>query len=116
MARFRLSVIKVDKLRSAHLKFLIIILSFTLICVPMVAALRNSLIRTPLRAVWDVAGYQTETLIWPASTAKKTVLVFIPGNPGLVEYYTSFLQGIYQAIASPSFEIIGGKNSTFTLL
>lgn len=75
----------------------------------MVAALRNSLLRTPLRAVWDVAGYQTETLLWPASTKEKTVLLFIPGNPGLVEYYTGFLQGIYEKVASTSLEIIGGN-------
>ncbi|KAI7889701.1 uncharacterized protein EV154DRAFT_513811 [Mucor mucedo] len=74
----------------------------------MTPILRNSLLRTPLRAVWDVAGYQTETLLWPASASKpKTILLFIPGNPGLVEYYTSFLEGIYQAIPSPAFEIIG---------
>jgi hypothetical protein len=75
--------------------------------------IKNSLLGTPLRAVWEVAGYQTETLLWPAapSATKKTILVFIPGNPGLVEYYTSFLQGIYRAISSPSFEIIGGKYS-----
>lgn len=73
----------------------------------MVPALRNSLLRTPLRAVWDVAGYQTETLLWPASTKEKTILLFIPGNPGLVEYYTRFLQGIYEKVASTSLEIIG---------
>ncbi|GAA5806883.1 hypothetical protein MFLAVUS_000231 [Mucor flavus] len=73
----------------------------------MVFIVKNSLLRTPLRAVWEVAGYQTETLLWPATTQKKTILLFIPGNPGLVEYYTSFLQGIHEAIASPSFEIIG---------
>lgn len=84
----------------------------------MVAILKNSLLRTPLRAVWDVAGYQTETLLWPASTSKKTILLFIPGNPGLVEYYTGFLQGIYKAVASPSFEVIGGNaiHNTRTLL
>jgi hypothetical protein len=75
----------------------------------MATLVKNSLLRTPLRAVWEVSGYETETLIWPAATQAKTILLFIPGNPGLVEYYTSFLQGIHKSLASPSFEIIGGK-------
>ncbi|CEP08271.1 hypothetical protein [Parasitella parasitica] len=73
----------------------------------MQALMRNSLICSPLRAVWEVSGYQTETLLWPASAKAKTILLFIPGNPGLVEYYTSFLQGVHCKINSPSFEIIG---------
>lgn len=78
----------------------------------MAALAKNSLLRNPLRAVWDVSGYPTETLLWPATNIekRKTILFFIPGNPGLVEYYTSFLQGIHKTISSPSFEIIGGKS------
>lgn len=75
----------------------------------MATLVKNPLLRTPLRAVWEVSDYQTETLIWPATSRAKTILLFIPGNPGLVEYYTSFLQGIHKALASPSFEIVGGK-------
>jgi hypothetical protein len=82
----------------------------------MASLVKNSLLRTPLRAVWDVSGYQTETLIWPATTRAKTILLFIPGNPGLVEYYTSFLQGIHKALDSPSFEIIGGKKQIVIVL
>ncbi|KAF1805076.1 hypothetical protein FB192DRAFT_1361017 [Mucor lusitanicus] len=73
----------------------------------MQALMKNSVLCTPLRAVWEVAGYQTETLLWPASSKAKTVLLFIPGNPGLVEYYTSFLQGIHSKMDASSFEIIG---------
>ncbi|KAI7899391.1 uncharacterized protein BX663DRAFT_489278 [Cokeromyces recurvatus] len=74
----------------------------------MATLVKKSLLQTPLRAVWEVSGYQTETLLWPATSAKaKTILFFIPGNPGLVEYYTSFLQGIYKTLNHPSFEIIG---------
>ncbi|CAO3674135.1 unnamed protein product [Rhizopus microsporus] len=52
-----------------------------------------STVRYPLRAVWDVKGYPTETLLWPAkNNTNKTVLFFIPGNPGLVEYYAPFLR------------------------
>ncbi|KAI8982153.1 hypothetical protein BDF20DRAFT_818806 [Mycotypha africana] len=77
----------------------------------MTTLLRSSLLQNTLRTVWDVAGYPTETLLWPATqcTDKKTILLFIPGNPGLVEYYTSFLHGLHKLVASPSFEIIGGN-------
>lgn len=75
----------------------------------MQALMKNSVLCTPLRAVWEVSGYQTETLLWPSSNRAKTILLFIPGNPGLVEYYTSFLQGIHSKIGSSSFEIIGGN-------
>ncbi|KAI9485218.1 MAG: hypothetical protein EXX96DRAFT_544299 [Benjaminiella poitrasii] len=76
----------------------------------MATLIKNSLLRTPLRAVWEVSGYQTETLLWPSispANKNKTILLFIPGNPGLVEYYTSFLQGIYKTVNYHSFEIIG---------
>ncbi|KAI8079511.1 uncharacterized protein B0P05DRAFT_469724 [Gilbertella persicaria] len=78
----------------------------------MASFIKNSVMRTPLRAVWEVSGCQTETLLWPAKATKnKTILVFIPGNPGLVEYYTSFLERVHTSVASPSFEIIGGVYS-----
>ncbi|KAI8347209.1 hypothetical protein EDC96DRAFT_521223 [Choanephora cucurbitarum] len=69
--------------------------------------IRNSAIRRPLRTIYEISGYPTETLLWPASATKnKTILMFIPGNPGLVDYYTSFLEGIYTSVASSSLEII----------
>ncbi|KAI8379012.1 hypothetical protein BD560DRAFT_389287 [Blakeslea trispora] len=69
--------------------------------------IKNSAVRRPLRTIYEISGYPTETLLWPASVNKnKTILMFIPGNPGLVEYYTSFLEGIYSSVASPSLEII----------
>ncbi|KAI8988846.1 hypothetical protein BDB01DRAFT_783347 [Pilobolus umbonatus] len=51
----------------------------------------------PIRHAWKVAGFPTETLLWPVST-RKTVLFFIPGNPGLVEYYTPFLHSIHTSL------------------
>lgn len=106
------------KSTSSNYFFFFLFLSYLVFwsCVPMVSIVKNSLLRTPLRAVWEVAGYQTETLLWPATTQKKTILLFIPGNPGLVEYYTSFLQDIHEAVASPSFEIIGGTYYLLYLL
>ncbi|KAI9030027.1 hypothetical protein CLU79DRAFT_733745 [Phycomyces nitens] len=65
---------------------------------------------TPLRAVWNVNNDPTETLWWPVKESSKNdykiVLFFIPGNPGLVEYYTQFLEDIYQATES-KLEIYG---------
>ncbi|CDH53121.1 upf0554 protein c2orf43 homolog [Lichtheimia corymbifera JMRC:FSU:9682] len=59
---------------------------------------------TPLRANWQVAGHLTNTLWWPAREETTTVLLFIPGNPGLIEYYAEFLECIH-AQASPNLEI-----------
>ncbi|CAO3699892.1 unnamed protein product [Rhizopus stolonifer] len=64
--------------------------------------------RFPLRAIWDIRGYPTESLLWPAKKQEnKTILFFIPGNPGLVEYYTPFFQSIYEKLQYPHLGIIG---------
>ncbi|KAI8074911.1 hypothetical protein BC940DRAFT_230494 [Gongronella butleri] len=70
--------------------------------------MRAQTFSTPLRTVWNVASHPTESLWWPAKSTQqpKTVLFFVCGNPGLVEYYTSFLQAIHQA-AKPTLEIVG---------
>lgn len=62
---------------------------------------------TPLRGDWQVAGHLTNTLWWPARENPTTVLLFIPGNPGLVEYYAEFLERIH-CQASPNLEIFAG--------
>ncbi|KAF7725788.1 hypothetical protein EC973_009405 [Apophysomyces ossiformis] len=63
---------------------------------------------TPKRFMWDVASQMTETLHWPTRTngQPKTILFFIPGNPGIVTYYKEFLEEIYQKSAR-SLEIYG---------
>ncbi|CDH56476.1 hypothetical protein RO3G_13677 [Lichtheimia corymbifera JMRC:FSU:9682] len=69
--------------------------------------MRPDAISTPLRSDWDVAGHPTCTLWWPARSQKaETVILFIPGNPGLIDYYTEFLEKVYQQ-ASPNVEIFG---------
>ncbi|KAI9275965.1 hypothetical protein BDA99DRAFT_431178 [Phascolomyces articulosus] len=78
-----------------------------------------SQLKTPLRSYWSVAGNDTETLWWPVSTnqqqqeqepsKKKKILLFIPGNPGLVEYYTDFLEEIHHNVPFP-LEIFGVSN------
>ena len=69
-------------------------------------------LKTPLRSYWSVAGNDTETLWWPVkqnvSNEKKKILFFIPGNPGLVEYYTDFLEEIHRNVTFP-LEIFAGK-------
>lgn len=77
------------------------------LCIPT-ALRRMQTFRTPLRVTWDVAGDPTETTWWPSRGTPKTILFFIPGNPGLVEYYTDFLEIIYRS-APDSLEIYGGE-------
>jgi hypothetical protein len=71
------------------------------------------LLQTPLKAIWDVAGKLTDTSYWPASkTGKKIVLMLIPGNPGLVDYYNTFCEDIHNTISNSSdisLEIIAGE-------
>ncbi|CAO3651359.1 unnamed protein product [Cunninghamella echinulata] len=47
--------------------------------------MRPQAFNTPLKAVWNTANHLTETFWWPAKTInkKKTVILFVPGNPGL---------------------------------
>lgn len=97
-------IIPVDR----GLFFFIYILEILTVCVTDMR-FPNTL-KFPLRAAWDIKGYPTETLVWPAKqSVNKTILFFIPGNPGLVEYYTPFLQRIYENSPSPHLEIIGGN-------
>ncbi|PSR76691.1 hypothetical protein PHLCEN_2v8288 [Hermanssonia centrifuga] len=35
-------------------------------------------------------------LYWPSKGESKTCMVFIPGNPGLLDFYTPFLAGIHE--------------------
>jgi hypothetical protein len=75
----------------------------------------SSLFEKPLRTSWNVKGDLTETLWWPVDKAKhepgKGALVFfmIPGNPGVIDYYTPFLSTISDELDG-RVEIVGGKN------
>lgn len=88
------------------------ILSFSLFLHSVI--MRATAFQKPLRTVWNVANHATESLWWPAAAQQeqqraKTVLLFVCGNPGLVEYYTDFLNAIYEQAANPYLEIVGGK-------
>ncbi|KAL1921138.1 uncharacterized protein VTP21DRAFT_10854 [Calcarisporiella thermophila] len=63
--------------------------------------------KVPLRAVWNVPE-STETLWWPAveGSEKNMVVLFIPGNPGLVDYYEPFFNVLYDAFDG-HVEIVG---------
>ncbi|KAI8097458.1 uncharacterized protein BX664DRAFT_326428 [Halteromyces radiatus] len=75
--------------------------------------MQSHIFNKPLRAIWNAGNNPTETLWWPVkpslsnSSNSKTVLFFICGNPGLVEYYTDFLQTIHEQTIHFPLEIIG---------
>ncbi|KAG0205670.1 hypothetical protein BGX28_002741 [Mortierella sp. GBA30] len=67
-----------------------------------------TLFKSPVRAVWNVQGENVPTLWWPAKgllpssktndskgEEHSTVLLMIPGNPGLIDYYIPFLQTVH---------------------
>ncbi|KAF9311791.1 hypothetical protein BG003_007014 [Podila horticola] len=57
-----------------------------------------SLFKNPIRAIWNVQGENLPTLWWPSrdlDPSTRTVLLMIPGNPGLIDYYTPFLQTVH---------------------
>ncbi|KAI9596005.1 hypothetical protein BDF19DRAFT_439335 [Syncephalis fuscata] len=66
----------------------------------------------PLRAVWNVNGCQTDTLWWPKRNANKAlnepgiVFMFICGNPGVIDYYTAFLDTVHQMLGN-QLDIVG---------
>ncbi|KAF9372402.1 hypothetical protein CPB97_001281 [Podila verticillata] len=58
-----------------------------------------TLFKNPIRAIWNIQGENVPTLWWPSRdldpSQPRTVLLMIPGNPGLIDYYTPFLQTIH---------------------
>ncbi|KAG0092325.1 hypothetical protein BGZ92_010202 [Podila epicladia] len=58
-----------------------------------------SLFKNPIRAIWNIQGENVPTLWWPSRdldpSQTRTVLLMIPGNPGLIDYYTPFLQTVH---------------------
>lgn len=65
--------------------------------------------------VWTVGGLETEIFYLAAdkSAYAPHVLVFIPGNPGLVGYYTSFLKSIQNG-KGKKLDIIGCSHAGHT--
>jgi hypothetical protein len=70
----------------------------------------------PISAKWSVDGDDTHTLWWPMRAdgathqTSRTVLMFVCGNPGVVDYYRLFLTTIYQKLGR-QLDIIGGRTS-----
>ncbi|KAF9360071.1 hypothetical protein BGX26_010617 [Mortierella sp. AD094] len=65
-----------------------------------------TLFKSPVQAIWNVQGENVPTMWWPAKDhlplskdsqkePRHTVLFMIPGNPGLIDYYTPFLQTVH---------------------
>ncbi|KAJ2357447.1 hypothetical protein IWW50_001885, partial [Coemansia erecta] len=50
----------------------------------------------PLRTAWKVSGELRETLYWPCSSGTaRAVILMIPGNPGLADFYIDFCTAIH---------------------
>ncbi|CAG8515486.1 976_t:CDS:2 [Cetraspora pellucida] len=56
----------------------------------------------PLKTTFDISGTLTETLWFPVdkqtkkSSENNLIFFMIPGNPGVIDYYTDFLTTIYE--------------------
>ncbi|KAG9327704.1 hypothetical protein KVV02_006408 [Mortierella alpina] len=78
-----------------------------------------ALFKSPVQAIWNVQGDNVPTLWWPArgqrsaseegKEAHHTVLFMIPGNPGLIDYYTPFLQTVHDTCQG-SIDIFGASH------
>lgn len=65
------------------------------------------------RHVEEILGWPTDTfsIDWPQSRAQlHTILVFVPGNPGLVEWYIPFFSDILKAIG-PGYAVRGASHA-----
>lgn len=51
----------------------------------------------PGKCVHNISGAQAEVNArwWPAPTEIRTLGVFVPGNPGVIEFYDSFLDALH---------------------
>ncbi|KAJ2140639.1 hypothetical protein J3F82_005627 [Coemansia sp. RSA 637] len=53
-------------------------------------------IKLPWRTSWQVSGELRETLFWPCqSPPARAILLMIPGNPGLADFYIDFCTSIH---------------------
>ncbi|KAJ3191282.1 hypothetical protein HK101_007911 [Irineochytrium annulatum] len=62
-----------------------------------------------LYEVWDVDGDPTETLTFPADAqfaSSPAVLLVIPGNPGVIQYYDAFMRHIW-SLCKGRIEVVG---------
>jgi hypothetical protein len=66
-------------------------------------------LRKPSKELWDVDGAKTRVLWWKAGTrnTRNPAILFIPGNPGVIEYYEEYLQCLF-AITQAQVDIIAG--------
>ncbi|KAJ2703317.1 hypothetical protein FB645_003944 [Coemansia sp. IMI 203386] len=61
----------------------------------------------PQRTCWTVGGELRETLFWPnqSNVPPQAVMLLIPGNPGLVDFYIDFCTTLHKEF--PDMDIIG---------
>ncbi|KAG0245997.1 hypothetical protein BGX31_005061 [Mortierella sp. GBA43] len=81
-----------------------------------------TLFKGPIRAIWNVKdGENVPTIWWPAKgvppsdkdfwgQTQHTILIMIPGNPGMVDYYIPFLQSVYDT-CQQKIDIFGGHSA-----
>ncbi|PVZ97063.1 hypothetical protein BB558_007006, partial [Smittium angustum] len=62
---------------------------------------------------FNVNGTLSEALLWPAKLPPRIVLLMIPGNPGLIAFYSEFLSAIHNQ--NPDIEIIGVSHQGHTI-
>ncbi|PVU92539.1 hypothetical protein BB559_003675 [Furculomyces boomerangus] len=67
----------------------------------------------PYRRSFNVNGTLSEALLWPAKLPPRIVLLMIPGNPGLIAFYSEFLSAIHNQ--NPDIEIIGVSHQGHTI-
>ncbi|KAI9500309.1 hypothetical protein BX070DRAFT_196021 [Coemansia spiralis] len=55
-----------------------------------------SLLPLPQRSSWTVGGELQETLFWPCTgSSPRAVMLLIPGNPGLIDFYIDFCNALH---------------------
>ncbi|KAJ2694577.1 hypothetical protein GGH99_000602 [Coemansia sp. RSA 1285] len=74
-----------------------------------------SLVSLPQRSSWTVCGEVREVLFWPCTGIRpRAVLLMIPGNPGLIDFYIDFCNELH-AKFKKDLDIIGTSHLGHTL-
>jgi hypothetical protein len=72
--------------------------------------LKNNYIEgEPLKLILQDEQHSTETLWWPSKNNDENyILVVIPGNPGVIDYYVEFLSTVHDELGK-KIDIVGGS-------
>ena len=62
-----------------------------------------------LKLILQVEEHLTETLWWPSkNNDENLILLVIPGNPGVIDYYNEFLNTVHDELEK-KIDIVGGS-------